>query len=55
MEYVTLVVCIALPLVLGSKALFNPSGDYKSDFGLVGTSYHQFYTNLVTGIGQPVP
>lgn len=67
MEYVILLVCI-IPFLIGAQlafdvsgnggsggALFNPAGDYKGDFGLVGNAYHQHYTNLVTGISLPTP
>lgn len=55
LEYVILLVFIITPLVLGTNVLFNPAGDYKGEFGAVGNSFHNFYTNLVTGISRPTP
>jgi len=38
-----------------ASQLFNPSGDYAGNFGLVGAAFHDSYTNIVTGISLPVP
>ena len=62
MEYVILLVCL-IPVLVGvqsvmdpsGQALFNPAGDYQNNFGLVGQAFHQSYTNIVTGVSQPVP
>jgi hypothetical protein len=70
MEYVILLAC-TLPLLIGlqsvmdpsggkpyydpSRALFNPSGEYTNNFGLVGNAFHDSYTHIVTGISLPVP
>ena len=66
MEYVILLVCL-LPVLVGVQSvfapdghayaspLFNPSGDYANNFGLVGNAFHSSYTNVVAGVCQPVP
>jgi hypothetical protein len=66
MEYVILLLCF-IPVVVGvqsvlspdgkpyAQKLFNPSGDYNNDFGLVGNAFYESYTNIVTGVSQPVP
>ena len=55
MEYVVLLVLIVTPLVLGTGALFNPSGDYTGNFGALGGAFQQWYQRLVAGIGLPIP
>jgi hypothetical protein len=65
MEYVILLVCL-IPVLVGATAvfapdgqpigaMFNPAGDYKYDFGMVGQAFHSSYTNIVIGVSQPTP
>jgi hypothetical protein len=67
MEYVILLVCL-LPVLVGVQSvmdpsggqryaspLFNPSGDYTNNFGLVGAAFYNSYTNIIVGISLPVP
>ena len=66
MEYVILLVCM-LPVLVGVQSvfapggnayaspLFNPAGDHENNFGLVGNAFHSSYTNIVTGVSQPIP
>ena len=60
LEYVILLCCVVLPLVFFRDGvrdilLFKPTGALQGDFGDIGNSFHSFYTNLVTGICQPIP
>jgi hypothetical protein len=55
MEYIILLVCIVLPLVAFSGAMFNPAGDYQNNFGAVGNAFHDAYQHIVSGVSQPVP
>ena len=66
MEYVLLLVCL-IPVLIGvqsvfapdgkpyASALFNPAGEHTGNFGYVGQAFHNSYSNIVTGISQPVP
>lgn len=66
MEYVILLVCM-IPVLVGVQSvfapggnayaspLFNPAGDHENNFGLVGNAFHSSYTNIVTGVSQPIP
>jgi len=55
LEYVILLFWVVVPLVVGGDLLFDPAGAVQGDFGLVGNSFHTFYTKLITGICQPIP
>jgi len=55
MEYVILLVFIILMPLVMQDAFFNPGGDYEGKFGSFGDAYHQFYSNLVDNVSQPIP
>ena len=68
LEYVILTLGIVVPLVMGAGALFNPAGDYTGNFGgtvnafgdtntfgVMGTAFHDWYTNTVNLVSLPIP
>jgi len=55
MEYVIVTMCIVLPLLLGSGAMFDPAGSLHGDFGAFGNSVQEWYQRVVAVIALPVP
>lgn len=68
MEYVLLMVCIVVPLVCGSKFLYNAGGgtqgmtasaalalEKEEDFGLVGNNLVKMFRRTFTGLALPIP
>lgn len=68
MEYVLLMVCIVVPLVCGSKFLYNAGGgtqgmtasaalalEKEDDFGLVGNNLVKMFRRTFMGLALPIP
>lgn len=68
MEYVLLMVCIVVPLVCGSKFLYNAGGgtqgvtasaalalEKEDDFGIVGNNLVQMFRRTFMGLALPIP
>ncbi len=60
LEYVILMLCIALPLItFNNMVIFNPSGmsadGTTASFGLLGDNFVELYKSIISGIGLPIP
>lgn len=69
MEYVLLMILIVVPVVCGSKVLFDPGGENtgkstasvrmalerKDDFGIVGNRLVDLFRRTFCGLALPVP
>lgn len=68
MEYVLLMVCIVVPLVCGSRFLYNAGGgtqgvtasaalalEKEDDFGIVGNNLVQMFRRTFMGLALPIP